>query len=57
MDAAHGELPEMDTTRPMVGWNYYVNDGFKLSVGYGRSITSDASHMVWSTGVAYRFGS
>ena len=56
-EQGHSALPEMDTTRPMVGWNYYFREGFKFSLGYGRSMTSDDAHKVWSVGLAYRFGS
>jgi hypothetical protein len=56
-DGAHGALPDTDLTRPMVGWNYYFHDGFKFSLGYGRSMTLDDAHKVWSVGMAYRFGS
>jgi len=49
----HGRLPEVDTQRLMVGWNYYLSDGLKLSFSYGRNFSSDGN--VWSLGLTYRF--
>lgn len=51
----HTELPEHDTQRIFVGWNYYIRDGFKLSFAYGRSFTSEDNRNIWSIGLAYRF--
>ena len=49
----HGRLPEVDTQRLMVGWNYYLSDGLKLSFSYGRNLNSDGNLL--SLGLTYRF--
>jgi hypothetical protein len=40
----------------MVGWNYYIRDGFKASFAFGREFTAHANRNVWTLGLAYRFG-
>ncbi|MBI2677968.1 MAG: hypothetical protein HYX28_04230 [Candidatus Koribacter versatilis] len=49
------ELPESDTTRFTVGWNYYFRDDLKLAVAGGRSFSTDGDRNVESIGLAYRF--
>jgi len=49
----HGRLPEVDTQRLMVGWNYYLSDGLKLSFSYGRNFSSGGNLL--SFGLTYRF--
>ena len=49
----HGRLPEVDTQRLMVGWNYYFSDGLKLTFSYGRNLSVDTN--LWSLGLTYRF--
>jgi len=48
-------LPETDTTRFTMGWNYYVREDLKLSLAGGRSFSADGDRNVISIGVAYRF--
>src|SRR5215471_15744184 len=35
-----GDLPIVNTRRPMLGWNYYFRDGLKFGVSYGREFTA-----------------
>ncbi len=49
----HGRLPEVDTQRLTVGWNYYLSDGLKLSFSYGRDLTSHGNF--WGLALTYRF--
>lgn len=51
----HSFLPEKDTRRFMLGWNYYFRDGFKFSLAFGRSLAAEDNRNIWSLGVAYRF--
>ncbi len=48
-------LPRVDTQRLMTGWNYYINDGLRLSAAYGREFTLRGDHNIWSLGIAYLF--
>jgi len=49
----HGRLPEVDTQRLTVGWNYYLSDGLKLSFSYGRDLNFHGNF--WSLALTYRF--
>ena len=51
----HGAVPEADTQRVWLGWNYYLRDGLKLSFAYGRNFSGEGDHNLWSLGIAYRF--
>lgn len=50
-----GNLPVVNTRRPMVGWNYYFRDGLKLGLSYGRELTAQKSHNVETVALVYRF--
>jgi hypothetical protein len=39
----------------MAGWNYYINDGLKLSFAYGRQFTADRDNNIFTVGIAYHF--
>ena len=49
------EVPTVNAQRFLGGWNYYINDGLKLSFAYGRQFTPDKNNNVFSVGIAYRF--
>lgn len=51
----HSVLPEHDTQRVFLGWNFYIREGLKLSFAHGRSFTSEKDHNIWSIGLTYRF--
>ncbi len=55
MEAGHEELPEVNTKRLLLGWNYYVRDGLKLGFAYGREFSSMGDRNVWSFGLGYRW--
>ncbi len=58
MSPAMGEeemVPDVNTKRFMTGWNYNIREGFKLSLAYGRSFSSDGNRNVWSVGLCYRW--
>ncbi|MEW6208962.1 MAG: hypothetical protein AB1631_11390 [Acidobacteriota bacterium] len=54
---AHGVFPEVNTNRFVGTVNYYVRDGVKLYVSYGREIVPGTGRRnnVWGFGLAYRF--
>lgn len=51
----HGALPEVDTQRLLLGWNYYFRDGLRFSFSYGRELSAEQNRNIWSLGTAYRF--
>lgn len=54
-EGGHGALPEVNTQRLLIGWNYYFRDGLKLGFSYGREFTPDGDRNVWSIGLGYRW--
>ena len=57
MTEGHGDemLPDQDTQRVFVGWNYYLREELKVSFAYGRSFSREQDRNIWSIGIAYRF--
>ncbi len=53
----HGdeELPDEDTKRLTVGWNYSFLKGLRLGVSYGRNFAAGEKHNIWTVGLTYRF--
>ncbi len=51
----HGELPDVNTQRALVGWNYYFRDGLKLGFSYGREFSVMGDRNVWAIGLGYRW--
>lgn len=49
------ELPNIDTKRTEAGVNYYLNDGWKALVSYGRTFTAAGNSNIWTVGMTYRF--
>ena len=50
-----GNVPDVNTQRFLAGWNYYINDGFKVSAAYGRQFTTDGDSNLWTLGITYRW--
>jgi hypothetical protein len=48
-------LPSADTREADFGVNYWVRDGLKGIVSYGRGFSSAGNFNQWSFGIAYRF--
>ncbi|HET6175910.1 MAG TPA: hypothetical protein VFE61_03185 [Candidatus Sulfotelmatobacter sp.] len=49
------ELPGVNTREADFGVNYFLHDGLKGVVSYGRQFSSAGNFNQWSFGVAYRF--
>lgn len=52
---ANSDLPSTDTKRTEVGFNYYLNDGWKALASYGRTFTPLGDSNLWTVGMTYRF--
>ena len=48
-------LPDVNTREADFGVNYFLRDGLKGIVSYGRQFSADGNFNQWSFGVAYRF--
>ncbi len=48
-------LPATDAKRTEFGANYYMNDGWKALVSYGRTFTPLGDSNIWTVGMTYRF--
>lgn len=53
-EGEHG-LPDMNTTRLTVGWNFYFYEGFRFTALYGRNFAEGQRYGFWSVGATYRF--
>jgi len=53
--AANLDLPSADTQEADFGLNYFLRDGLKGIVSYGRQFSSAGNANQWSFGFAYRF--
>jgi hypothetical protein len=49
------DAPSTDTTRSLVGWNYWLTDSVRAQVAYGRQFATDDNHNIWTAGISYRF--
>ena len=49
------ELPPANTREADLGVNYFLRDGLKAIVSYGRQFSSSGNANQWSFGIAYRF--
>jgi len=49
------DLPSLNTKRVTAGFNYWLSDGVKLALAYGRQIDANQSRGVWTLGLIYRF--
>ena len=49
------DLPGANTREGEFGLNYYLHDGLKAVVSYGRQLSSDGNFNLWTVGIAYRF--
>lgn len=48
-------LPGADTRRFTAGWNYWITPDVRASLSYGRALSSEGTHNVWTVGLTYRF--
>jgi hypothetical protein len=48
-------LPGANTREAEFGLNYYLHDGAKAVVSYGRQFSSAGNFNLWAVGIAYRF--
>jgi hypothetical protein len=48
-------LPYLDTREGDFGLNYYLHDGLKATVSYGRQFNAENNFNLWTAGIAYRF--
>jgi AMIN domain len=49
------ELPEQNTKRLGLGWNYYLTNGIRLNASWGRNFATGENGNTWGVGVTYRF--
>lgn len=49
------ELPDSDTNRAAIGWNYTLYNGIRVDASYGRNFAKEDNHNTWTVGVSYRF--
>ena len=54
-EAGEHELPDVNTARLTVGWNFYLYDGFRFTVLYGHNFAEGHRYGIWSVGANYRF--
>lgn len=54
-EEGHTTLPEMDTKRLHVGWNYYITNDLKVSLSYGLTMTDEENDNAFVAGVSWRF--
>jgi hypothetical protein len=48
-------LPAVNAQQADFGVNYYLRDGLKGTMSYGRQFRSDGNFNLWTVGIAYRF--
>jgi len=49
------EAPEVDTTRFLGGWNYWITDAVRAQVAFGHQFATGNDHNIWTIGISYRF--
>jgi hypothetical protein len=49
------DLPEQNTKRIGLGWNYYLTNGIRLNASWGRNFATGENRNTWGVGVTYRF--
>jgi hypothetical protein len=49
------ELPDRNTKRIGVGWNYYLTNGIRLNASFGRNFASGEDVNTWGVGITYRY--
>jgi hypothetical protein len=49
------QLPDRDTKRVSLGWNYYLTNGIRLNASFGRNFALGENQNTWGAGVTYRF--
>jgi hypothetical protein len=48
-------LPDRDTKRLGIGWNYYLTNGIRLNASFGRNFATGENRNTWGAGITYRF--
>lgn len=54
-EAEEYDLPGVNTREADFGVNYFLRDGLKGMVSYGRQFSSEGNFNLWTFGIAYRF--
>jgi hypothetical protein len=49
------QLPDRDTKRIGLGWNYYLTNGIRLNASFGRNFALGENMNTWGAGITYRF--
>jgi hypothetical protein len=49
------ELPDQNTNRATIGWNYYLHNGIRFDASYGRNFAVGENSYTWTVGLTYRF--
>ncbi len=52
---AMSELPDRNTKRVGIGWNYYLTNGIRLNTSFGRNFAFGENGNTWGAGITYRF--
>jgi hypothetical protein len=52
---AMSALPDRDTKRIGLGWNYYLTNGIRLNASFGHNFATGEDRNTWGVGVTYRF--
>jgi hypothetical protein len=48
-------LPDRNTKRLGIGWNYYLTNGIRLNASFGRNFATGENRNTWGAGITYRF--
>lgn len=49
------DVPDQNTTRGTIGWNYYLHNGIRFDASYGRNFAVGENSHTWTVGLTYRF--
>jgi hypothetical protein len=49
------ELPDRNSKRVSLGWNYYLTNGIRLNASFGRNFALGENRNTWGAGITYRF--
>jgi hypothetical protein len=49
------ELPDRNTKRIGIGWNYYLTNGIRLNTSFGHNFALGEDRNTWGAGITYRF--
>ena len=49
------DLPDRNTQRATLGWNYSLYNGVRFNASYGRNFATTENHNIFTVGLTYRF--